>query len=153
MDAEPELPLGALIRDFVNRVSHRGGRTLAVMNDASVTLHQILILNQIFEAGAVTPSDLAPKLSMSLPSLSQMIDRLHQLDLVARAEMTGDRRKKRLTLTRKGRALLMRMQAARAADYEAGAAALSPASRGQLAAALERALRELLRAEDARQSA
>ena len=141
--AEPDRQLGDLLQDLVNRVSHRGGRTLAIMNDASVTLHQVLLLSRLSEVDGGTSSELSDALNMSLPSLSQMIDRLHQLKLVTRAEMSEDRRKKRIALTRTGRALLERLHGARSAEYEAGIARLSPQLCNDLKAVLTRALREL----------
>ena len=141
--AEPDRQLGDLLQDLVNRVSHRGGRTLAIMNDASVTLHQVLLLSRLSEVDGGTSSELSDALNMSLPSLSQMIDRLHQLKLVTRAEMSEDRRKKRIALTRAGRVLLERLHDARSAEYEVGVARLSPQLRVDLKAILTRALREL----------
>jgi DNA-binding MarR family transcriptional regulator len=142
---KPEPMLGDLLQDVVNRVSHRGGQTLAIMNDASVTLHHILLLSRISESGGNTSSELSTVLSMSLPSVSQMIDRLYQLHLVSRTEMSEDRRKKRITLTDKGRKLLQRLHSARSAEYEAGVARLSEQLRADLRLVLSRTLLELER--------
>jgi len=139
----PESPLGDLLQALVNRVSHRGGRTLALMNQASVTLQQVLLLSRVAEATGSTASQLAGALNMSLPSISQMIDRLHQLKLVTRVEMEEDRRKKRIALTRAGRAFLERLQAARSAEYQAGLATLPQPLRAELEAILARTLRAL----------
>jgi len=141
---EPERRLGDLLQDLVNRVSHRGGKTLAMMNDASVTLQQVLLLNRLREQDGSTSSELAETLNMSLPSISQMIDRLHQLKLVTRAEMSEDRRKKRIALTRAGRTLLERLHEARTAEYEAGLAKLlAEPQRAELRLVLDRILQEL----------
>jgi DNA-binding MarR family transcriptional regulator len=142
-EGETGRQLGDLLQDLVNRVSHRGGRTLAIMSDASVTLQQVLLLGRLAEGRGSTPSDLAQALTMSLSSVSQMTDRLHQLGLVTRAEVPEDRRRKQIALTRQGQGLLQRLHAARSAEYEAGLALLSDRVRAELRLVLESALREL----------
>src|SRR5215469_11711059 len=94
----PEV-LGNLVQEFVNRVSHTQGNTLAVLTRASVTLQQVLLLRRLATNGESTPSDIAEQMHMSLPAVSQMVDRLVQLNLVSRAELADDRRKKQLTVT------------------------------------------------------
>ena len=135
--------LGGLVQEFVNRVSHTQGKTLAALSDASVTLQQVLLLRRLASSSKSTPSALAEQMHMSLPSVSQMVERLFQLELVSRCESGDDRRKKLLTVTPRGHALLKRIAAARTADYAAGLAALSPTVRLALARVLEDALREL----------
>jgi DNA-binding MarR family transcriptional regulator len=135
--------LGDLLQDFVGRVAHRSGRTLAIMNEASVTLHQVILLNRLLEARQSTVSALAGSLGMSLPSVSQMVDRLHRLKLVTRAEAADDRRKRRIELSGHGRALLDRLAEVRSAEFEIGVAALSAQARADLVRALGQALREL----------
>jgi DNA-binding MarR family transcriptional regulator len=135
--------LGDLLQDLVNHVSHRSGQTLAIMNEASVTLQQVILLSRLVESPTSTSSDLAAALNMSPPSISQMIDRLHQLKLVTRTEISEDRRKKQIALTPKGRALMECLHKARAAEYEAGIAQLSPQLRADLKLLLGRALQEL----------
>ncbi|HVA12715.1 MAG TPA: MarR family transcriptional regulator [Stellaceae bacterium] len=142
-------PVGDLLQDFVDQISHRGGRTLAVMTEGSVTLQQVLLLNRLFASDAATATELAAQLHMSLSSVSQMIDRLDQLGLVARIAVPEDRRKKAIELTRKGHALLHRVREARSAEYRAGVARLSLKLRADLARVLARALRELAAAERA----
>ncbi len=136
-------PLGDLLQEFVTRVAHRGGRTLTVMNEASVTLQQVILLNRIRETPDGTSSELAAALGMSLTSVSQMIDRLFRLKLVTRAEMATDRRKKRIDLTKKGHTLLARLREARSMEFNISAAALSPKVQADLSQVLARALAEL----------
>jgi DNA-binding MarR family transcriptional regulator len=135
--------LGELIQRFVNRVSHAEGRTLAILSEVSVTLHQVLLPNKLGNVGGSTLTEMAHLLRMSAPSISQMIDRLVEIDLVARAEDQADRRRKRIALTPKGRRLLKRLYKARSADYLAGIAPLSQGVRADLARALAAALSEL----------
>lgn len=135
--------LGDLVQEFVNRVSHTQGKTLAALTDASVTLQQVLLLRRLASSSQSTTSVLAEQMHMSLPAVSQMVERLFQLELVSRFELADDRRKKQLAVTRRGHALLKRIAAARTADYAAGLVSLSPAIRRALAQVLEDALREL----------
>jgi len=135
--------LGGLIEAFVNRVSHPRGRVLNLMARASVTVPQVILLNFALTIPDSTPSSLAAKMRMSLPSVSQMVDRLVRLELVARAEDPTDRRRKTVSVTGKGRSLLARLSAVRSAEYRAGAAGLSAATRARLIDALAEALLEL----------
>jgi DNA-binding MarR family transcriptional regulator len=141
--AQVTRPLGDLLQDFIARVAHRSGRTLTIMNAASVTLHQVILLGRLMESGQATVSELATVLGMSLSSVSQMVDRLHRLDLLTRAEMSDDRRKKQIELTQKGRALLHRLSEARAMEFEIGLAPLPAPLQAELADLLARALLEL----------
>jgi DNA-binding MarR family transcriptional regulator len=135
--------LGDLLQEFVNRVSHAQGKTLAVLADASVTLPQVLLLRRVAASSEITPSEIAEQMRMSLPAVSQMLDRLSQLGLVSRAESMADRRKKVITVTPEARALLKRIQRARSTDYAAGVAPLSPRARTALTQVLKDALEEL----------
>jgi DNA-binding MarR family transcriptional regulator len=136
-------PVGELLLALVDRVSHRGGDTLALMNEAGITLPQVLFLSRLRQAGGSTASDLAERLNMSLPAISQMVDRLFHLGLLTRAEDAEDRRRKRLATTPRAEQLLDRLTRARANEYSKGTARLSPAVRKELAAALAKAVREL----------
>lgn len=141
-------PLGDLLQDFIARIAHRGGQTLTIMNEASVTLQQVILLNRIAEAKDGTPSDLALALGMSLTSVSQMIDRLYRLDLVTRAEIATDRRRKRISLTEAGRILLARLREVRSIEFDIGTGALSSQTHSDLREILSRALLELDRPDD-----
>jgi DNA-binding MarR family transcriptional regulator len=135
--------LGDLLQEFVNRISHLQGNTLAVLTEESVTLHQVLLLRRMMQLGESSPSDLATVMRMSLPAVSQMIDRLFALGLVTRTEATDDRRRKRIAVTGKGESLLARLRRARATEYASGTSRLSPTVRSELISVLGKALREL----------
>jgi DNA-binding MarR family transcriptional regulator len=141
--------LGEVLQEFVNRVSHLHGHTLAVLTDASVTLQQVLLLRRLQHMGESTLSDLAVRMRMSPPAVSQMIDRLFALALLTRVEADEDRRRKKVSVTRKGAALLERVRRARAAEYAAGVSGLTAEVRSELLAVLRRALRELPHEADA----
>jgi len=135
--------LGDVMQEFVNRISHRQGATLAVLTEESVTLHQIPLLRRLQRSGVSTPSALATLMHMSAPAMSQMIDRLFALGLLARAEAPADRRRKNLSLTPKGRALLERIRKTRASEYALGVSPLSSQLQAQLLRVLRKALPEL----------
>src|SRR5262245_10858591 len=132
--------IGEMLQELVNRVSHRGGEVLALMNDAGVTLQQVLLLTRLREAGESNVSDLAERLGMSLPAISQMVERLYQLGLLSRSEDAEDRRRKLIATTPKARAFLDRLVKARAAEYGAGIARLPAPLRTELARILRRIL-------------
>jgi DNA-binding MarR family transcriptional regulator len=135
--------LSDAVQEFVNRVSHTQGRTLAVLTSASVTLQQVLLLRRLASTEVSALSPLAEQMNMSLPAMSQMIERLCRLDLASRVELPADRRKKSITVTSRGHTLLKRIATARSADYAAGIALLSPRVKAALILALNDALDEL----------
>jgi DNA-binding MarR family transcriptional regulator len=145
----PTQHLGELLQEFVNRVSHLQGNTLRVLTEESVTLQQVLLLRRLRQLGESSPSELAAVMRMSLPAVSQMIDRLFFLGLVTRVEASDDRRRKRLAVAARGDALLMRIRKARATEYAAGTAGISAALRAELSTVLEKVLRELPKEADA----
>ena len=138
-----------MLQEFVNRVSHLQGHTLAVLTEESVTLQQVLLLRRLQQMGESSLSDIAARMRMSPPAVSQMIDRLFVLDLLTRVEADEDRRRKNVGLTKKGVALLDRVRRARAAEYEAGVSGLTPKVRSDLLGVLRRALKELPHEADA----
>jgi DNA-binding MarR family transcriptional regulator len=143
MSLEEPDEAGKLLQQLVNDISHRGGLTLSLMNDAAVTLHQVLLLTHLTEAKECAVSDLAARLNMSPPSISQMVDRLFQLGMISRAEDAADRRRKILAVTPKAKALLARISAARSAEYAAGLASVRPALRKELVELLRKVLKDL----------
>ncbi len=135
--------LGELIEAFVNRVSHPRGRTLNLMVEASVTMPQIVLSNFAIKIPNSTPSNLASIMRISLPSISQMIERLVKLGLAQRIEDPGDRRRKTVRVTPKAKTFLTRLKAVRSAEYAASTADLSPPTRQVLTDALLQAMEEL----------
>jgi DNA-binding MarR family transcriptional regulator len=143
---------GDALRRLVDLVSHRTGRALTVMNEASVSLPQVLLLSHV-DRGARSPSDLAGAAHVSLPAVSQMIERLVQQGLLVRTEDEGDRRRKSIAITRPARVLLRKLGAARSAEYALGLASLSPALLREMRDVATRAVDELQRAQARRMSA
>ena len=131
------------LRRFVNGVSHRQGATLSQMEEAGVTLPQVLVMARVQAAGAVSISDLAKDSPSSSAAMSQMVDRLVRRSWLSRCEDAADRRRSTVALTDAGAGLLSDLERARALDYAAGLAQLSPDLRATLDEWLDRALAEL----------
>lgn len=141
--ARADLELGELLQTLVNRVAHRGqGKSFAIMSEASVTVPQMILLHRMIYESLNKPSELARSLGMSAPSASQMLDRLFQLDLIARIESPEDRRQRLVEATAKGKALAKKVVAARNAEYAQGVARLPAPLRAELKNVLARVVAE-----------
>lgn len=134
---------GALLSELVNKVSHGRGDTLRSMADAEVTLQQVLLLTRLRESGPSSASDLAAKLNLSMPAVSQNVDRLVRVRLVTRVEDSADRRKKKIATTAKANVLIDRLMKTRAGEYSAALAKLPAKTAERLEAVLREVLRHL----------
>jgi DNA-binding MarR family transcriptional regulator len=134
---------GAALQRLVNIVSHRSGRVVAIMSEASVTLPQVLLLSRVAAVGSTSPSDIAAEAQASAPAASQMIERLVKQGLLRRIEDRRDRRRKVISLSPAARSLLGRLEAARASDYAMGLAPLGAEMKSAMAALLRQAADEL----------
>ncbi len=121
------------------------------MNEAAVTLPQLLLLSRIEQLGSASLAAIGDEFSVSIPALSQMIDRLVRQGWLDRAEDPADRRRKAIRVTPQACGLLRNLEAARSADFDLGLSSVSEELRAQLAAALERAVVEIESARLARQ--
>lgn len=135
--------LGELIEGFVNAVSHPRGRVLKYMTETSVTVPQAILINLVDQHSGSTPSSLAEKMQISLPSASQMIERLVKLGFLQRTEEAEDRRRKSIATTRTARTFLRKLKSLRSAEYSAGTARLSETTRRRLAQVLSDVMTEL----------
>lgn len=133
----------AALRRLVDRVSHRSGLALETMSEAAVTLPQVLLMNHVAHGRATSPSELANVMRVSLPAMSQMIDRLVQQGLLKRREDPDDRRRKTLATTAAADSFMHRLEAARSRDFELGLAPIAPELLAQMAELLERAAAQL----------
>ena len=118
------------------------------MNDAAVTLPQVLLMSRAERFGSASLAELGDESSASIPALSQMVDRLVQQGWLDRAEDPVDRRRKAIRITARASAFLRKLEAARSADFDLGLRSVSEDLQAQLATALERAVIEI---ESARQ--
>jgi DNA-binding MarR family transcriptional regulator len=113
---------------------------VALMDEAGVTLPQVLLMSRVEQAGSASLSDLAQNSAASPAALSQMVERLVRQDLLARSEDPIDRRRKSIRITRRARALLKTLEQARSADYERGLDSLDAKLLARLAALLGEAI-------------
>ncbi len=128
---------GDALRRLVDLTSHRSGAVLALMNHAAVTLPQLLLLSRIEQLGSASLAAIGDKSSVSIPALSQMVDRLVRQGWLDRAEDLADRRRK------SSRHLLRNLETARSADFNFGLSTVSEELRAQLATTLEWAVIEI----------
>lgn len=135
--------LGALLEAFVNKISHPRGRALSLFSRSSVTVDQAILLNHALAKPGSTPTSLATAMNLSLPSVSQMLERLVKLELVRRVEDPEDRRRKTIEVTPKAKRFLKELRDVRLEEFSAATARLSTATQQQLVAVLARALSEL----------
>jgi DNA-binding MarR family transcriptional regulator len=136
---------GDLLRRLIDLAAHRSGSVVHLMEEAGVTLRQVLLLDRAQALGSAALRDFGADASVSAAALSQMVDRLVRQGLLLRTEDAADRRRKAIRVTPRARVLLRRIEAARTKDYELGLAALSHDARNRLALALEQVVAELER--------
>src|SRR5438874_6779257 len=103
--------LSLLINDLMSHVHRRSaGDTLAIMNEAGLTMAQLVALHGLAHTGPQSVSKVASCLRLSPAATSHLINRLVLARLVGRTEDPIDRRHKRIAITAAGRALVDRLQ-------------------------------------------
>lgn len=133
-----------LIEDMMSHIHRRSADdTLAIMNEASLTMPQMVALHLLVKLDALSVSAIAACLKLSRAATSHLVDRLVAAGLVARSEDPIDRRHKCVAITETGRELIVRIQANRARELTRVLAGLTPAVQAQFAGVLERVLDEL----------
>lgn len=136
--------LGFLMNDvtrLLRRSFHNRARALGLNQSQWRTLAQ-LSRNQ-----GINQTTLAERLEIRPISLTQTIDRLEEMALVARRPDPADRRAHRLYLTEQAKPVLAELARVGAATREEAMAGLPPAARAQLLEALQIIKRNLLDAE------
>ncbi len=78
--------------------------------DSSLTMAQMRVLMLLSVVGEARMSDLAPKLGISLSTLSSLVERLVEADLAKRREDERDRRNVLVSLTPSGANVLENLQ-------------------------------------------
>jgi DNA-binding MarR family transcriptional regulator len=115
--------LGVLVDGFMRAMHpYDAGRTLPILHAAKLTTPQIAVLE--FTREPQTVSAVATYLGLSRPATSQLTDKLVREHLVRRMEGTMDRRERIVVLSAKGKSLIDRIAAARAARFESALAVL-----------------------------
>lgn len=82
------------------------GESMARMQETGVSFAQMIVLYTLHARGAVTVSAIAERTKLSLPTASQMIERMVRDGLVSRAENPDDRRSRLVRITPRGEQLL-----------------------------------------------
>lgn len=129
-----------LLHDFMCLVHEvADDHALAVMQEAGLTLPQIVVLDLLRRGTPMAIGDLAAALRLSMSATSALIQRLVEDELVTRTEDPADRRQKQIALTRTGAATSDRMTAGRTQGLGRGLAHLPEDLRGELVDVLGRA--------------
>jgi len=144
--ANPASPsvLASLIEEMMSHIHRRSADdTLAVMNEAGLTMAQMVALHLLTHLGPISVSSVAACLKLSPPATSHLVDRLVVAGLVGRSEDPTDRRHKRLVITSKGRDLIESTQARRAVEFTRVLSRLTAEAQSQFGKALGRVVSEL----------
>jgi homoprotocatechuate degradation regulator HpaR len=88
-----------------------------ILNEHGLTEQQWRILRLLVDAGALEPREIGEQCRISSPSLAGVLSRMQQLGLIKRRRFDRDRRRVRVSLTAKSRALARRMAPAIEATY------------------------------------
>ena len=99
---------GFWLRFVSNHVSHTFARKLV---GSGVTVAEWVVLWEMFETSATSPSAVATATGLTRGAVSKLIERLVQKDLVSRAEAADDRRFQDVRLTPAGRTMVPKLAA------------------------------------------
>ena len=136
--------MGALIGELMKHVNRRSaGETLAILNEAGLTLPQLVTLHILDQCGVRTVTAISSALRLSPAAASHLVDRLVVAGFVGRIEDPDDRRQKRVTITATGRRLVERVERERTREMTDAVAGLSPEVCRQFSKVLVRVIEEL----------
>jgi DNA-binding MarR family transcriptional regulator len=94
--------LAAALRVSISRLSRR----MRAQGDSFLSATQLAALGAVFRHGVLTPGELAEHERVQPPSMTRVIARLEQLELLTRSPHPTDRRQVVLRLTEQGEKLL-----------------------------------------------
>lgn len=106
----PTVQLAAALRDAITRVNRRLRQTRPM---GELTIAQISALQSLDAAGALTPRELAEVERVQPPTMTRIIGRLEERDLVQRSPHPSDGRQVILAPSPLGRELLLEYRRAR----------------------------------------
>lgn len=136
--------LAHLIDEMMSHIHRRSADdTLAVMNEAGLTMAQMVALHLLTHLGPVSVSSIAACLKLSAPATSHLVDRMVVAGLVGRSEDPIDRRHKRIAITEKGRELIERTHERRSKEFSRVLSSLSGEVQTQFGRVLARVVEEL----------
>ncbi len=125
-----------LLRTYVDAVLLAEPLQLKLWKSAGVTLTQLRILRVLQQEGTRSASDLAQAAGLSAPSLTRVLDRMEELELVVRVADPSDRRRVCIELRERGRHLIGGRHILQGTAIARAAAALDASERQVLIAAL-----------------
>ena len=136
--------LASLIEEMMSHIHRRSADdTLAVMNEAGLTMAQMVALHLLTHLGPVSVSSIAACLKLSPPATSHLVDRMVIAGLVGRSEDPTDRRHKRIAITSTGRELIEGTNERRTREFTRVLSSLSSDAQAQFGKALARVVTEL----------
>ncbi len=120
--------------------AHRAVSAHAKASFATMELGRsdFLILEMLLHKGPQLVNEVGRRIDLTSGSMTTAVDRLEERGLVARIPDEHDKRAKRVTLTREGRALITKAFAAHKKRIDRTADALSKPERAQLIALLKK---------------
>jgi DNA-binding MarR family transcriptional regulator len=125
-----------LLRAYVDAVLLAEPLQLNLWKSAGVTLTQLRILRVLQQEGARSATDLAQAAGLSAPSLTRVLDRMEELELVVRVADPSDRRRVCVELLERGRQLIGGRNILQGTALARAAASLGPSERRLLIDAL-----------------
>jgi DNA-binding MarR family transcriptional regulator len=136
--------VGDLVGDLMGLVHRRSaGGTLALMNEAGLTMAQMVALYILDYAGPQSVTAIASFLNLSPAATSHLVERLVVGGFVGRTEDQSDRRQKRVAITPTGRSLAARVHQERAREFASALALVTPELQRQFARVLGRVVEQL----------
>jgi DNA-binding MarR family transcriptional regulator len=136
--------VGALIGELMGLVHRRSaGSTLALMNEAGLTMAQMVALYVLDHTGPQSVTAIASFLKLSPAATSHLVDRLVGEGFVGRTEDQTDRRQKRVAITAAGRTLAARVHQERAREFASALALVTPELQRQFARVIGRVVEQL----------
>jgi len=136
--------VGDLVGTLMGLVHRRSaGGTLALMNEAGLTMAQMVALYVLDHLGPQSVTAIASFLNLSPAATSHLVDRLVTGGFVGRTEDQTDRRQKRIAITAAGRALAARVHEERAREFASALALVSADLQRQFAGVLGRVVEAL----------
>jgi MarR family 2-MHQ and catechol resistance regulon transcriptional repressor len=125
---------------LVLMMAHRAVSAHAMASFAAMDLGRsdFLILEVLLHKGPQLVNDIGRRIALTSGSMTTAIDRLEERGLVERVADSKDRRAKRVTLTREGKALITKAFAAHKKRVDRSADALSKPERAKLISLLKK---------------
>lgn len=127
MDSEKNTDLHRLLHEFIDSSMHRSMKSYFHFGrDNNLSYSQLIILHRIHRGGPTQVSEISKMLDISNSAVSQLLEKLVQMDLLTRWEKSDDRRKKYHSITEQGIKLVKKSSAARIAWISSMEEKISP---------------------------